>query len=145
LKSWHWAVIGVVGMLLLLCTCGTIVSAIAEDGEPDPAPARPVVVVPSSTTPSVAPSASPAATVAATSPPAAPTTAAPQPPAATGDGDDDGGSGGDVGGGPADKRDRYYGNCTEAKNAGAAPLRRGQDSGYRSALDRDGDGIACDK
>ncbi|WP_282202078.1 excalibur calcium-binding domain-containing protein [Kitasatospora fiedleri] len=38
----------------------------------------------------------------------------------------------------------YYKNCTEAKAAGAAPLHRG-DPGYRSALDRDGDGIACEK
>ncbi|MET3982627.1 excalibur calcium-binding domain-containing protein [Streptomyces sp. PvR034] len=38
----------------------------------------------------------------------------------------------------------YYKNCTEAKAAGAAPIRRGE-PGYRSALDRDGDGTACDK
>ncbi|MEU5388139.1 excalibur calcium-binding domain-containing protein [Kitasatospora cineracea] len=38
----------------------------------------------------------------------------------------------------------YYKNCTEAKAAGAAPLHRGE-PGYRSALDRDGDGIACEK
>ncbi|MFD7031355.1 excalibur calcium-binding domain-containing protein [Streptomyces sp. NPDC059917] len=31
----------------------------------------------------------------------------------------------------------------EAKAAGAAPIRRGE-PGYRSALDRDGDGTACD-
>jgi cytoskeletal protein RodZ len=37
----------------------------------------------------------------------------------------------------------FYANCTEAKAAGAAPLRRG-DPGYRPALDRDGDGIACE-
>jgi len=38
----------------------------------------------------------------------------------------------------------YYANCTAAKAAGAAPLYRGQ-PGYRSALDRDGDGIACER
>lgn len=38
----------------------------------------------------------------------------------------------------------YYKNCTAARNAGAAPLHRGE-PGYRSAMDRDGDGIACDK
>ncbi|GLW54634.1 hypothetical protein Kpho01_26450 [Kitasatospora phosalacinea] len=38
----------------------------------------------------------------------------------------------------------YYKNCTEAKAAGAAPLHAG-DPGYRSALDRDGDGVACEK
>ncbi|GAA3354600.1 excalibur calcium-binding domain-containing protein [Saccharopolyspora gregorii] len=37
----------------------------------------------------------------------------------------------------------YYSNCTAAKDAGAAPLYRGQ-PGYRSALDRDGDGVACE-
>lgn len=38
----------------------------------------------------------------------------------------------------------YYPNCTAAKAAGAAPIYQGQ-PGYRSALDRDNDGIACDK
>ncbi|WHU45959.1 excalibur calcium-binding domain-containing protein [Gordonia sp. L191] len=37
----------------------------------------------------------------------------------------------------------YYSNCSEARAAGAAPLYRG-DPGYRSALDRDNDGIACE-
>lgn len=38
----------------------------------------------------------------------------------------------------------YYANCAAARAAGAAPLYRG-DPGYRSALDRDGDGVACEK
>lgn len=38
----------------------------------------------------------------------------------------------------------FFRNCDEAKAAGVAPIRRGE-PGYRSALDRDGDGIACDK
>jgi len=37
----------------------------------------------------------------------------------------------------------YYANCAAARGAGVAPLHRG-DPGYRSALDRDGDGIACE-
>jgi outer membrane biosynthesis protein TonB len=37
-----------------------------------------------------------------------------------------------------------YANCSAAKAAGAAPLYRGQ-PGYSSKLDRDGDGIACEK
>ncbi|GAC69116.1 hypothetical protein GS4_20_01820 [Gordonia soli NBRC 108243] len=37
----------------------------------------------------------------------------------------------------------YYKNCTAARDAGAAPIRRGED-GYDSHLDRDGDGIACE-
>ncbi|MEV7521800.1 excalibur calcium-binding domain-containing protein [Streptomyces sp. NPDC091371] len=48
-------------------------------------------------------------------------------------------SGSGTGGGGA-----YYANCAAAKAAGAAPLRKGQ-SGYRSELDKDKDGIACDK
>jgi hypothetical protein len=38
----------------------------------------------------------------------------------------------------------YYKNCAAVKAAGAAPLYRGQ-PGYASHLDRDGDGIACEK
>ena len=39
--------------------------------------------------------------------------------------------------------DVYFANCTEAREAGAAPLHR-SDPGYRSGLDRDNDGIACE-
>lgn len=38
----------------------------------------------------------------------------------------------------------YYANCSAAKAARAAPLYRGQ-PGYRSGLDRDGDGVACER
>jgi beta-lactam-binding protein with PASTA domain len=38
----------------------------------------------------------------------------------------------------------YYANCAAAKAAGAAPISAGQ-PGYRAGLDRDKDGIACDK
>jgi hypothetical protein len=37
-----------------------------------------------------------------------------------------------------------YADCDEAKAAGVAPIYAGQ-PGYRAALDRDKDGIACDK
>ncbi|MGM9472524.1 GmrSD restriction endonuclease domain-containing protein [Pseudarthrobacter sp. YS3] len=37
----------------------------------------------------------------------------------------------------------YYANCTAAKAAGAAPIFAGQ-AGYRTALDRDADGVACE-
>ncbi|MPZ64013.1 MAG: hypothetical protein GEU83_00295 [Pseudonocardiaceae bacterium] len=37
----------------------------------------------------------------------------------------------------------YYDNCSAARSAGAAPLYAG-DSGYRSGLDRDDDGVACE-
>ncbi|WP_245953519.1 excalibur calcium-binding domain-containing protein [Arthrobacter silvisoli] len=38
----------------------------------------------------------------------------------------------------------YYKNCTEARAAGAAPVYEGT-PGYGKHLDRDGDGIGCDK
>lgn len=44
---------------------------------------------------------------------------------------------------PDQPSDTYYANCTEARDAGVAPLYEGDD-GYRSALDRDSDGIACE-
>lgn len=37
-----------------------------------------------------------------------------------------------------------FANCAEARAAKAAPLHRGE-PGYRAALDRDGDGVACEK
>lgn len=37
----------------------------------------------------------------------------------------------------------YYANCAAARAASAAPLRAGQ-PGYRAALDRDKDGVACE-
>jgi hypothetical protein len=36
----------------------------------------------------------------------------------------------------------YYNNCDAVVAAGADPIRRG-DPGYRSGLDRDGDGEGC--
>lgn len=36
-----------------------------------------------------------------------------------------------------------YRNCTEARAAGAAPVRRG-DPGYGQHLDRDDDGVGCE-
>lgn len=37
----------------------------------------------------------------------------------------------------------YYADCGDARSAGAAPLYVGE-PGYRSGLDRDGDGVACE-
>jgi hypothetical protein len=45
---------------------------------------------------------------------------------------------------PAPSANVYYANCADARGAGAAPLYRG-DPGYRSGLDRDNDGVACEK
>ncbi|MFD9302337.1 excalibur calcium-binding domain-containing protein [Streptomyces sp. NPDC060048] len=41
-------------------------------------------------------------------------------------------------------KDVSYKNCAEAKAAGVTPIKRGQ-PGYGKHLDRDNDGIACDK
>jgi hypothetical protein len=132
--------------LLALMVCGAIGAAVeaVRDGDDEPtAPAR-VVTVPSTPAPSIPGTPSVAAPDATSQPPTSqPPVAVPpaDPPADNGGGNGDGGSGGDVG----DVKDRYYANCAAAKAAGAAPLRRGQDDGYRRALDRDNDGIACDK
>jgi hypothetical protein len=39
--------------------------------------------------------------------------------------------------------DIYFSNCSEARAAGYENIQRGQ-AGYRDALDRDGDGYACE-
>lgn len=44
---------------------------------------------------------------------------------------------------PSQATSAYYANCSEARAAGVAPIYQGQ-PGYRSGLDRDHDGIACD-
>ena len=44
---------------------------------------------------------------------------------------------------PATAADVYYANCSAARAAGAAPIMAGE-PGYRSRLDRDGDGVACE-
>lgn len=44
---------------------------------------------------------------------------------------------------PRARSDATYRNCAAARDAGAAPIRRG-DPGYSRRLDRDGDGIACE-
>jgi len=48
-----------------------------------------------------------------------------------------------IGAPPAPPGDVYYNNCAEVRAAGKAPLYRGQ-PGYRSGLDSDGDGVACE-
>lgn len=53
------------------------------------------------------------------------------------------GGGGGSGGGTNPGSSVYYANCSEARAAGAAPIYRGE-PGYRSGLDRDNDGVACE-
>jgi beta-lactam-binding protein with PASTA domain len=45
---------------------------------------------------------------------------------------------------PAAPASVYYASCAAAKAAGAAPIYAGQ-PGYRAGLDRDNDGVACEK
>jgi hypothetical protein len=44
---------------------------------------------------------------------------------------------------PARGSATYFANCSEARAAGAAPVRVGQ-PGYSARLDRDGDGVGCE-
>jgi hypothetical protein len=44
---------------------------------------------------------------------------------------------------PGTGEELYYATCAQARADGNAPLLRGS-PGYRSALDRDGDGVACE-
>lgn len=89
---------------------------------PVPAPAPEPVApapAPAQVAPAPAPAAPAPAPVAPAPAPVAPATVAPAPAAV------------------------YYANCAAARAAGAAPLYAGQ-PGYRSALDRDSDGVACE-
>jgi hypothetical protein len=92
--------------------------------------------------PHLAPAPAPAPVRAATPAPAraaapVPVPAAAPPNAGSPTGSTDSSSVGSTGGSP------YYANCAAARAAGVAPLHKG-DPGYRSGLDRDGDGIACE-
>lgn len=42
------------------------------------------------------------------------------------------------------QEDVYYKNCSDAKSKGVTNIRKG-DPGYRKDLDKDGDGVACEK
>ncbi|WP_420706973.1 excalibur calcium-binding domain-containing protein [Streptomyces sp. NRRL F-2664] len=70
---------------------------------------------------------------AAPAPTPAPAPAPARTTAPASDGDDTGGDG-----------SVSYANCAAVRAAGAAPIRRG-DPGYGRHLDRDGDGIACER
>ncbi|MBT2513418.1 DUF1524 domain-containing protein [Arthrobacter sp. ISL-30] len=91
--------------------------ATPEPAPPAPAEPAPAVVAPAPVAPAPAPVAP--APVAPAPAPVAPAPVAPAPAAA------------------------YYANCAAARAAGVAPLLAGQ-AGYRPALDRDSDGVACE-
>jgi hypothetical protein len=134
------------GGMLVLC-CGVGVSEVATHDFSPKAHVVPVTT-PSATPATVdtapsppdspSPSPSPSPTASPTPAPAVTTKVAPPPPPPVTELPPvDNGGGGDQGG------NVYYKNCTAARAAGAAPLFRGE-PGYRPALDRDGDGIACE-
>ncbi len=108
----------------------------------------PTVVYSPSPVPTVVYSPSPVPATEAQAPlaavPAAPTT---EPTPETSGKDAGGGTSSGTGEEPtqseADSSGVYYRNCKAARDAGVAPLYRGQ-SGYRRELDRDNDGIACE-
>ena len=143
-----------------LAGCG--VPSVADDaGSPAPAPSPTVTASPSPTpTPSPSPSPTPSPAPSPTQSPTPaplpiPTTQAPTPeppaPPATQEPESTPEEETEAGGGaaapapvPEPKQEiTYYDNCTAARAAGAAPLYQGE-PGYRPALDRDKDGIACE-
>lgn len=44
----------------------------------------------------------------------------------------------------ANSKNLYFKNCKEARSKGYSSIKKGE-PGYRKALDRDNDGIACEK
>ncbi|MGX5209657.1 excalibur calcium-binding domain-containing protein [Streptomyces violaceus] len=111
------------------------------DAKPAAAKPQPTVTVTATATTTATPLAKkpePAPTVTATKTVRATTTVTARP--AAGGGSDDSGSGGSGSG----DTDVYYANCSAVRAAGAAPISRGE-PGYASHLDRDNDGVACDK
>lgn len=130
-------------LALLLAACGDDVTTVAIPDEtrtsvhlsgPTPLPTVPTTLAATTTLPPVtaAPTTAPPVTqavVATTRAPAPVTTRATLPPQTSP---------------PAGEApSTYYANCSEARAAGAAPVRRGE-PGYASHLDRDNDGVGCE-
>jgi hypothetical protein len=133
-RQWPWVIGGLIliWMLVTIGSCNkddghsssvsTVTATVTRAAEPTTVTAQPSTV-----------------TVAAEAPPAAPVTVTQAPPNGIYD----------PPAAPAPNystpkaSSAYYKNCSEARAAGAAPLRRGE-PGYRSALDRDDDGVACE-
>ncbi|MFF4182986.1 excalibur calcium-binding domain-containing protein [Streptomyces sp. NPDC001691] len=129
--------------LLLTGVLGALALTTTGCDDDKPEPKKPPVVSTPAATPSPSPSptlpASPSATPSATpTPPATRTPPKPKPAAPSLPPPMDGA--GDKGGDST----VYYKNCAAARAAGVTPLHRG-DPGYAAHLDRDGDGIACER
>jgi hypothetical protein len=131
-RALWWIVAGLAVGALVLCT--SVVAFIG--GPPQPTRIEPVNEAPIAppTRVSSAPQLIPEPTVTTNAP--LPTTQAPEPPSVTTEAPEPPAE-------PTPGRDVYYRNCAEARAAGAAPLYRGE-PGYRSGLDRDHDGVACE-
>jgi len=142
--KWIGGVVAVVAVFALAGQCGGDDEGRAVSGAPatapttTPAPIRPAAAAPVVTS---APRPTTTRPVPTTTRPAPTTTPAPKPkpqpePApqrAVAVDDDEDGAGSSV----------YFKDCSAARAAGAAPVRRG-DPGYASRLDRDGDGVGCE-
>src|SRR5947209_8779929 len=128
----HWIIYPLVAL-----TCigiGTASSGNADAKPPTSAPlAAPGATTMSTTTTTVTSTSAPQVTTVTKAAKAAATVTRTKTTTVTAAADSGGSGGGAV----------YYANCSEARAAGAAPLHVG-DPGYRSGLDRDGDGVACE-
>jgi hypothetical protein len=109
-------------MVGVLSTCPTEPLPAGSAVPPLPVAEVPAVVVPPVVAPPAAPAPAPVPAPVAPVAPVAPAAPAPAPAPVTGP----------------------FANCTEAWAAGAAPVHAG-DPGYAPKLDRDGDGIGCEK
>lgn len=133
----------VVGLFVAFVVMGIVLDACDAGGDgspPGPSPSQTEIPAESSPPAAVPPPSHPPPTPAPESPSAE--TSEPPPPVPSDTADDEGEVTPEA---PPPTEDQYvyYDNCDEARAAGAAPLHRG-DPGYRSGLDRDGDGMACE-
>ncbi|MFI1829641.1 excalibur calcium-binding domain-containing protein [Streptomyces sp. NPDC020412] len=109
----------------------------AAAAKPSPAPTVTTTVAPTATatvtaTPAPAPTVTVTKNATAAKPPKPAKAPDPAPPADVTEDRDDAGA------------NVYYANCAAARAAGATPVKRG-DPGYARHLDRDGDGVGCDR
>ena len=137
-----WIALPVVATLVV---CGAIGSAFSDDNDKDATP-RPIAsVVATTATTADADTAADATPTATPTPAERTTTAAATPATTTKTTRTTTTTKPPAGGGTTTKPPAqvYYRNCDEVRAAGAAPLYAGQ-PGYRTALDRDKDGVACE-
>lgn len=118
--------LGVVVLVFVTLACCAGLIALGSEGSASEVTQTTTTTV--TTTPTVT-AATPTTTITSTPPTVASST---QPPASSAP--------------PAprsESRATPFANCTEAREVGGAPVRRG-DAGYGPHLDRDGDGVGCE-